>query len=82
MTKTSDKKVTHLLLLHWHVEIKTGSLPQYMKKKCHFQKKVLNGLHGKQFNLGDAAQCSVLGLIFSANINNLDVRNVLNYDET
>lgn len=41
------------------------------------------GPEWKQFNLRDGAQCSVLsGLIFSVYINNLNLRNVLNYDET
>lgn len=41
------------------------------------------GSEWEQFNLRDVAQHSVLlGLIFSVCINNLDLRNVLNYDET
>lgn len=41
------------------------------------------GPEWKQFNLSDVAQYSVLlGLIFSVYINNLDLRNVLNCDET
>lgn len=42
-----------------------------------------DGLEWKQFNFRDVAQYSVLlGLIFSTNINNVDLRKVLNYDET
>lgn len=41
------------------------------------------GPEGKQFNLRDVLQYSVLlGLIFSVYINNLDLKNVFNYDGT
>lgn len=41
------------------------------------------GPEWKQFNLRDVVRYSaLLGLIFSVYINNLDLRNVLNYDGT
>ena len=41
------------------------------------------GPEWKQFNLWDVTQYSVLsGLIFSVYINNFDLRNALNFDET